>query len=454
MRSVDLLLICCSVASLWRRSSLASPPKILGVAVKARSETLLTLEWSKAKDFSYILGYGNGTETPLTVSAEGSVVRYTVSSLSPGTKYSFVLYAVFKGVRQSAFNFTAVTSPSNVANVSVKARSETAITFEWRKVNSNNAFLYVLKSDRSESYTPMYWGGATATHTVTSLSPGNKYNFTLYTLFGGERSSGYNFSAVTMPPNVAKVHVMQQHADALELSWEEVKSRNISYILRHSSKYETTIPALEMDSVMTHTVSSLSPGTRYIFTLYTVYEGVRSRGLTFTSITASVTVTGLRCERISGGHALVVIWDAPSGQWTGVEVQMNGRNSRYLNGTRLKFDDLHPAFWYDVTLKLVSGTVRSVPATIRCQTDPRGVIAGVVLVLLFLLFFICLGLVNHRRKTHSRSDQTSSGRAEEGAIDAPARVKAQSSDPEKPPEPRVNKKRKEQPVYVNPYATP
>ncbi|KAI5624127.1 receptor-type tyrosine-protein phosphatase H [Silurus asotus] len=400
------------------------PPKILGVAVKARSETLLTLEWSKAKDFSYVLGYGNGTETPLTVSAEGSVMRYTVSSLSPGTKYSFVLYAVFKGVRQSAFNFTAVTSPSNVANVSVKARSETAITFEWRKVNSNNAFLYVLrKSDGSESYTPMYWGGATATHTVTSLSPGNKYNFTLYTLFGGERSSGYNFSAVTMPPNVAKVHVTQQHADALELSWEEVKSRNVSYILRHSGKYETTIPASEMDSVMMHTVSSLSPGTRYIFILYTVYEGVRSRGLTFTSITASVTVTGLRCERISGGHALVVVWDAPSGQWTGVEVQMNGRNSRYLNGTRLKFDDLHPAFWYDVTLKLVSGTVRSIPATIR--------------------------------KTQSRSEQTSIGKAEEGASDAPApRVKAQSSDLEKPPEPRVNKKSKEQPVYVNPYATP
>lgn len=84
----------------------------MGVSVKARSETLLTLEWSKVNSFSYILRYSNGTETPLTVSANGSVLRYTVSPLSPGTKYTFVLYAVFKGVKRSASSFTAVTSKS------------------------------------------------------------------------------------------------------------------------------------------------------------------------------------------------------------------------------------------------------------------------------------------------------------------------------------------------------
>lgn len=90
----------------------AAPPNIVGVIVTARTETLLTLEWAKMNNFSYIFRYSNGTETPLIVSTNGSVLRYTVSSLSPGTKYTFVLYAVFKGVKHSAFNFTAVTSKS------------------------------------------------------------------------------------------------------------------------------------------------------------------------------------------------------------------------------------------------------------------------------------------------------------------------------------------------------
>lgn len=71
---------------------------------------MLSLEWSKEKNFSYILRYSNGTETPLIASADASVLRHTVSSLAPGTMYTFVLYAVLKGVKQSNFSFTAVTS--------------------------------------------------------------------------------------------------------------------------------------------------------------------------------------------------------------------------------------------------------------------------------------------------------------------------------------------------------
>lgn len=87
---------------------------------------------------------------------------------------------------------------------------------------------------------------------------------------------------------------------------------------------------------------------------------------------ASLTVTGLRCERLSGGNSLVLVWDSPSDQWAGVEVQMKGRNPQYLNGTRLELHDLYPAFWYNMTLKLYSGDVKSAPVSISCQTDPRG----------------------------------------------------------------------------------
>lgn len=83
-------------------------------------------------------------------------------------------------------------------------------------------------------------------------------------------------------------------------------------------------------------------------------------------------VTGLRCERLSRGNGLVLVWDTPSEKWTGVEVQMKGRNPQYLNGTRLELHDLYPALWYNMTLKLYSGDLRSAAVSISCQTDPRG----------------------------------------------------------------------------------
>ncbi|KAK1795404.1 hypothetical protein P4O66_010569, partial [Electrophorus voltai] len=175
--------------------------------------------------------------------------------------------------------------PPNVASVSVRARTETAITFEWSKAG-NNAYMYILRnSNKTEAYTPTYWGGSVASQTVSSLSPGTKYNFTLYTVFGGERSSGYSFSAVTMPVNVPRVNVSQRFENELVLAWAKVNSSNVGYVLRHRDGTEILIMGSQPGSVVTHNVSSLSPGTKYSFTLYTVFEGTRSRGLNFSSYT-------------------------------------------------------------------------------------------------------------------------------------------------------------------------
>lgn len=86
------------------------PSNVIGVFIKARTETELILQWNKVNNFSYTLKYSNGTETPLTVLMNSSVLTYTVFSLSPGTRYSFTLYSISKSVKSKGFNFTAVTS--------------------------------------------------------------------------------------------------------------------------------------------------------------------------------------------------------------------------------------------------------------------------------------------------------------------------------------------------------
>ncbi|KAL7886711.1 hypothetical protein AOLI_G00044320 [Acnodon oligacanthus] len=432
--SIGFLLLCFCVDLLWGQSSV-TPPNVASVSVKARTETELTLEWNKVTNVGYILKYFNGTEIPLSASMGGSTVTYTVSSLSAGTKYTFTLYTVLKGVRSSGFQFTVVTSPSNVASVSVKARSEIAVTLEWKKVDNRYSYIYLLRHNKTETYTPIYWGGSVATYTVSSLSPGTKYNFTLYTVFGGERSSGYNFSVVTMPINVPRVNVMQQSENYLVLSWEKVNSNNISYILIHGNGTETSITDSDKNSTVTYTVTSLSPGTKYTFTLYTVLEGVRSRGLKFSSVTVSRTVTGLRCERVSGGRALVLIWNAPAGTWTGVEVLVERRSPQYSNGTRLEIHDLQPARWYNLTLSLLSGAVRSAPVSVSCQTDPKGVIAGASLAALFIVFVVCLGVyLKYRWSILNRKTQRAKPThpapvqgLEEGGHNAPVQAKTRAS---------------------------
>lgn len=93
--------------------------------------------------------------------------------------------------------------------------------------------------------------------------------------------------SVSVPVGIDRVNVTAQN-DQLVLSWQKVKNSNTSYMLRDDNKTEISILGLHNLSVLTYTVSSLSPGTKYNFTLYTIFEGVRSRGLNFTAVTGFI----------------------------------------------------------------------------------------------------------------------------------------------------------------------
>jgi len=88
--------------------------------------------------------------------------------------------------------------PSNVGSVSVFDRKETYIILQWEKVNNSLNYTYELQYwIKGEPPTLISPTDSLEEHNVTSLSPGTEYFFTLYTVFEGVWSSGYNFSNVT-----------------------------------------------------------------------------------------------------------------------------------------------------------------------------------------------------------------------------------------------------------------
>ena len=94
--------------------------------------------------------------------------------------------------------FFSLSAPSSVASVTVKSRTETALTLEWNKVNNSNIYSYRLTDHNGINISISgSEGDSVVTHTVSPLSPGTKYSLTLYTVFEGVESSGYNFTSVT-----------------------------------------------------------------------------------------------------------------------------------------------------------------------------------------------------------------------------------------------------------------
>ncbi|XP_076581737.1 tenascin-like [Chaetodon auriga] len=263
-------------------TAVTAPPNPDYFRSTGQNETSITLQWNEVKDnVSFILQYDD-TEINITAPDGDGGVTHTVSSLTAATKYTFTLFSVFEDVRSSGVSITAVTAPPNPDNFTSTGQDETSITLQWNEVNDNVSFS--LQYDDTEINITAPDGDGGVTHTVSSLTAGTKYTFTLFSVFEDVRSSGVNITAVTAPPNPDNFTSTGQNETSITLQWDEVND-NVSFILQYDDT-EINITAPDGDGGVTHTVSSLTAATKYTFTLFSVFEDVRSSGVSITAVTA------------------------------------------------------------------------------------------------------------------------------------------------------------------------
>ncbi|KAG8006257.1 Tenascin-X, partial [Nibea albiflora] len=255
-----------------------------------QDETSITLQWNKVNNnVSFILQF-NGTETNITAPVGDGPINHTVSSLTAGTKYTFTVFSVFENVRSSGVSITAVTAPANTVNLISTGQNETSISLQWNKVNNNVSFILQFNGTETNITAPV--GDGPINHTVSSLTAGTKYTFTVFSVFENVRSSGVSITAVTAPPNTNGFRSTGQNETSISLQWNKVNN-NVSFILQFNGT-ETNITAPVGDGPINHTVSSLTAGTKYTFTVFSVFENVRSSGVSITAVTAPPNTNGFR----------------------------------------------------------------------------------------------------------------------------------------------------------------
>ncbi|KAM4536989.1 receptor-type tyrosine-protein phosphatase H-like [Odontesthes bonariensis] len=324
-------------------TAVTAPQNAQGFRKSSQDETSITLQWNKVNNnVSFVLQF-NGAETNISAPDGDGAVTHTVSSLTAGTKYTFTLFYVFENVRSSGVSTTAATAPQNTESFRPSAQDETSITLQWNQVNNNVSFL--LQFNSTETYIIAPDGDGAVTHTVSSLTAGTKYTFTLFSLFENVRSSGVIITTKTAPQNTESFRLSGQDETSITLQWNKVKN-NVSFVLQLNGA-ETNISAPDGDGAVTHTVSSLTAGTKYTFTLFCVFENIRSSGLQLTAVTAPQNAQGFRK---SGQDETSITL-----QWNKVK-----NNSSLTAGTK-----------YTFTLFSVFENVRSSGVNINAATAPQ-----------------------------------------------------------------------------------
>ncbi|KTF80106.1 hypothetical protein cypCar_00036679 [Cyprinus carpio] len=167
------------------------------------NDTDIILQWNVVpnidnNNYNYTLENRDGPVNCTDYTAERNEVTCHISDLIPGTNYSFTLYTEFADLRSTGFNFYQITTLSDITGVTVN-RSQTDLTISWYKLYNNDIYNYTLESHGKKSETN--FTGSTEddkfTHTYSSLTPGNEYSFSLFTVVNNVRSTGYSFKNVT-----------------------------------------------------------------------------------------------------------------------------------------------------------------------------------------------------------------------------------------------------------------
>ncbi|CAB1337822.1 unnamed protein product, partial [Coregonus sp. 'balchen'] len=301
-----------------------APRNVADVKVTRQTETSLTLQWKKVEGegITYVLQFNNGTNTTIPVSDTSETVTYTVSSLDAGTKYNFSIFTVFEKLPSNGYNVLTITRPISVDRVNVTRQTETSLTLQWKKVEGEG-ITYVLQFNNGTNNTiPVSDTSETVTYTVSSLDAGTKYNFSIFTVFEKLPSNGYNVLTITRPLSVDRVNVTRQTETSLTLQWKKVEGEGITYVLQFNNGTNNTIPVSDTSETVTYTVSSLDAGTKYNFSIFTVFEKLPSNGYNVLTITRPISVDRVNVTRQTE-TSLTLQWKKVEGEGITYVLQFN-----------------------------------------------------------------------------------------------------------------------------------
>ncbi|XP_069011805.1 receptor-type tyrosine-protein phosphatase H-like [Embiotoca jacksoni] len=327
-----------------------------------QNETSITLQWTEGSEIhNYTLVFDGGE---ININSSEELVTHTISNLKSGTEHKFTLFTVFENISSSGVNLTAVTAPRNADELKSVEQNETSITLQWTEVSGIHRYTLVF----NETETNFTTSAGLQRHTISDLTSGTEYKFTLFTVFENIRSSGVNLTAVTAPLNAKEFKSVGQNETSITLQWTE-GSEIHNYTLVFDGG-EININSSE--KLVTHTISNLKSGTEYKFTLFTVFENISSSGVNLTAVTAPRNADELKS--VEQNETSITL------QWTEVPgihrytLVFNGIETNFTTSAGLQrhtISDLTSGTEYKFTLFTVFENIRSSGVNLTAVTAPR-----------------------------------------------------------------------------------
>uniref|UniRef100_A0A8C5QQV8 Protein-tyrosine-phosphatase n=1 Tax=Leptobrachium leishanense TaxID=445787 RepID=A0A8C5QQV8_9ANUR len=336
-------------------------------------------------DYSYRVQTANSSSVTLknqTTATNQSVV----TDLTAGETYTFTVFtrAADNDTESVSASCTACTEPLPVKQLRSSNVTSDSVSLIWDHPDEYKSdYSYIVQTANSSSVTLKNQTTATNQSVVTDLTPGETYNFTVFTRAADTvtESVSVSYMTCTEPLPVKQLRSSNVTSDSVSLIWDHPDEYKSDYTYRVQTANSSSV-TLKNQTTATNqfVVTNLTPGETYTFTVFTraADNVTESEPVSHTTCTVPANVPTFTCKAVYLNPVLSLEWKCPEGTFnsfnlsvTNVPTEVIANNC--VNGNQI-FTKTGLAYntQYCLSLATVSCGKASTVNQIACQTSIGG----------------------------------------------------------------------------------
>ena len=288
-------------------------PSVSGLKATSRTDKSITLGWNRnANATGYVIEYYNGAKwVKKSTVTKNTTVKYTVSSLKPGTVNKFRIRA-YKATNYSAYSYITVnTLPSAVSGFKTVSKTSSTSTLSWNKNTSADGYIIERYIVNRWVQTQKVVGSGNVSTTIKSLTAGstNKLRIRAYkTINKKTEYSSYTYLNVkTKPAQMTGLKAKSKTNNTVTLQWNKNATADSVFIEKYDGSKWVNAKKLSA-GFTTYTVCKLSSGRTYRFRVRAYRAGEYS-GYTYLNVnTRPYTTTGMKSKSVTK-NSIVLQWN-------------------------------------------------------------------------------------------------------------------------------------------------
>ena len=288
-------------------------PSVSGLKATSRTDKSITLGWNKnANAAGYVIEYYNGAKwVKKSTETKNTTVKYTVSSLKPGTVNKFRIRA-YNATNYSAYSYITVnTLPSAVSGFKTVSKTSSTSTLSWNKNTSADGYIIDRYIANRWIQTLKVVGSGNVSATVKDLTAGstNKLRIRAYkTINKKTEYSSYTYLNVkTKPAQMTGLKAKSKTNNTVTLQWNKNTTADSVFIEKYDGSKWVNVKKLSA-GYTAYTVHGLSSGRTYRFRVRAYRAGEYS-GYTYLNVnTRPYTTTGMKSKSVTK-NSIVLQWN-------------------------------------------------------------------------------------------------------------------------------------------------